>query len=109
MASRAYDEAKPAVHSGKLLLRMPQSLHADLARAAEREGVSLNAFISAALAGAVQWRDPKSPGEPVRRPEPVAGQPRSRGRALPLALAVNLALVALAAAVAIALLVAAWP
>ena len=44
-------------HSGRLLLRMPRTLHSDLARAAEREGVSLNAFITSALAATVRWRD----------------------------------------------------
>ena len=43
-------------HSGRFLLRLPRTLHADLAREAEHEGVSLNAFVSAALAGAVGWR-----------------------------------------------------
>ncbi len=46
----------PAKHSGRLLLRMEPSLHAELARAAEREEVSLNQFVSNALAGAVGWR-----------------------------------------------------
>jgi RNA polymerase sigma-B factor len=43
-------------HSGRLLVRMPQSLHGDLARAAEREEVSLNQFITSALASAIGWR-----------------------------------------------------
>jgi predicted RNase H-like HicB family nuclease len=38
--------------SGKLLLRMPRSLHASLAGAAEREGVSLNEYVVALLAAA---------------------------------------------------------
>ena len=33
-------------HSGRLLLRMPQSLHSDLAYAAERDQVSLNAYLN---------------------------------------------------------------
>ena len=37
-------------HSGRLMLRMPQSLHAELAEAAEREEVSLNQFITNTLA-----------------------------------------------------------
>ncbi len=45
-----------ATHSGRLLLRMEPSLHAELAHAAEREDVSLNQFVSNALAGAVRWR-----------------------------------------------------
>lgn len=32
-------------HSGKLLLRIPKYLHANLSRTAKREGVSLNQFI----------------------------------------------------------------
>ena len=45
-------------YSGRLLLRMPQTLHAELARAAERERVSLNQFITDALSGALGWRAP---------------------------------------------------
>jgi HicB family len=43
-------------HSGRLLLRMPESLHGDLARASERAGVSLNAYINDALAATVGRR-----------------------------------------------------
>lgn len=39
--------------SGKLVLRLPRSLHKKAAFAAEREGVSLNQFISACVAEAV--------------------------------------------------------
>jgi predicted RNase H-like HicB family nuclease len=45
-------------YSGRLLLRMPQTLHAELARAAERERVSLNQFITDVLSGALGWRAP---------------------------------------------------
>lgn len=45
-------------HSGKFLVRLPQSLHAQLVAEAEREGVSLNQFVTLALAGAVGWRQP---------------------------------------------------
>ena len=38
-------------HSGNLRLRLPVSLHNRLAREAEREGVSLNQWIVAKLAG----------------------------------------------------------
>src|ERR671911_563586 len=41
--------------SGRLLLRMPAALHAELARTAEREGVSLNQFITHTLAGRIGW------------------------------------------------------
>src|SRR5439155_22873898 len=45
-----------ASHSGRLMLRMPQTLHAELARAAQLEDVSLNQFITGVLSGAVEWR-----------------------------------------------------
>ena len=41
--------------SGQFRVRLPAGLHATLAREAARQGVSLNAFVSAALAGAVGW------------------------------------------------------
>jgi predicted RNase H-like HicB family nuclease len=40
-------------HSGKVLLRMPQSLHGKLCRAAEEEGVSLNQYMVYLLADGV--------------------------------------------------------
>ncbi len=36
--------------SGKFLVRVPKSLHRDLARRADREGVSLNQYVSTTLA-----------------------------------------------------------
>ena len=48
-------ELAASFYSGRFLLRIPRSLHAELARAADQEGVSLNHFASAALAGAVGW------------------------------------------------------
>lgn len=36
-------------YSGKFSLRLPKSLHRDLVRVAEREGVSLNQYINVAL------------------------------------------------------------
>lgn len=45
--------ARPTAPSGRLLLRMPPDLHAELARAAEREGTSLNGFIIASLSATV--------------------------------------------------------
>jgi len=96
---------------------MPQSLHAELAAAAEREQVSLNQFITGALAAAVGWRQPSRNGvahaeadqpprplAPSGRPDPA---PRST-RVLSLALTVNAVLVAIAAVLAIGLLIAAW-
>jgi hypothetical protein len=89
-----------ASHSGRLLLRMPQSLHAELAREAEREGVSLNGFITGALASAVSWR--------AERQERATPAP-PRSRLFRIAIAIDLVLVAIAAAISIALLIAAWP
>lgn len=53
-----------ASHSGKLMVRLPSSLHAVLTAGARREGVSLNQYIATLLAGAVGW-SPRaiSPGE----------------------------------------------
>src|SRR5689334_8095576 len=45
-----------ASHSGRFLLRIPRTLHAELAHEAEQEGVSLNQFAANALAGAIAWR-----------------------------------------------------
>lgn len=41
----------PGSTSGKFLMRVPKRLHADLARAAKREGVSLNQYVLYLLAG----------------------------------------------------------
>jgi predicted RNase H-like HicB family nuclease len=57
--------------SGKLVLRLPRSLHRKAARAAERDGVSLNQFILAGLAERV--------GE--RAAAPRAGEWRKRAAA----------------------------
>jgi antitoxin HicB len=46
----------PGAYSGRFLLRLPRGLHAELAREAEREGVSLNQYVTTTLAGAVGWR-----------------------------------------------------
>ena len=55
MSSRMTQEAREAqrAYSGKVNLRMPRSLHRDLARRAEEEGVSLNQFMVVVLARAV--------------------------------------------------------
>lgn len=42
--------------SGKFSVRLPKSLHRDLARQAEREGVSLNQYITSVLSRAVGGR-----------------------------------------------------
>jgi antitoxin HicB len=50
-------EPRDPKYSGRVLLRMPVTLHAELARGADREGISLNAFMTNALAGAVSWKN----------------------------------------------------
>ena len=86
-------------HSGKLLVRMPATLHDELAAAAEREGVSLNQLITGVLAASVEWR---AGGVEVGGNDPLLA------RLTPVALAANLAVVLIAAIVAITVLVVAW-
>lgn len=81
---------KPA-HSGRILVRMPETLHDDLARAAEIEHVSLNQFITNALSAAIGWQQP---------PEP----PRESPRWLPAAVVTNIIVVVLAGIAAMILL-----
>jgi antitoxin HicB len=98
-------------HSGRLLLRMPQTLHAELARTAEREKVSLNQFITDALAGSLGWR---TTGRKAQVTRPVRGlhgddegEPRAadqKPRSGSLLFTVNVVIVALAAIVAIIVL-----
>lgn len=92
--------AKPAP-SGRLLLRMPAALHAELAQAAEREGVSLNQFITRSLAGKIGWgahADDEVPPTPSD----------NRAKLIAVALVVNAIVIGLAAVAAIAVLVVAW-
>lgn len=83
-------------YSGRLLLRMPLSLHAELAQAAERDQVSLNAYITAQLAVAVR---PRRAGGAHDRPASAA-----RSQAIWWALVINLAVVSIAALVVLALI-----
>jgi antitoxin HicB len=101
-------------HSGRLLLRMPQTLHAELARTAEREHVSLNQFITDALAGALGWRTTGRKAHVTRAVRGVGdddaepGQETSghRSRFSSTVFVVNGVIVALAAVVAIVVLLA---
>jgi RNA polymerase sigma-B factor len=85
------DSAKNGGHSGRILVRMPQSLHDELAQAAEREKVSLNQFITNALSAAVGWQRSEAP--PSRAP-----------RWLPAAIVTNIVVLALAGIAALILL-----
>jgi RNA polymerase sigma-B factor len=94
-------------YSGRFLVRIPSELHEQLARAAEQDRVSLNRFVTEALAASVAEVPEDDPEGDERPPETVstgAGQPGSR-RALRVALATNLIVVVLAAITAVALLV----
>lgn len=103
-------------HSGRLLLRMPQSLHAELAFSAEREGISLNQFITTALASAVGWRNHSAPDArrrasngsevaPASAAVPELGREPKRRSVL---LAANVILLLVLSALAVVLVVVAW-
>lgn len=93
------ERAKPSP-SGRLLLRMPAKLHAELARAAEAEGISLNQFITGTLATRIGWGD-----HGVDR-APVAAD--GRPGLVFVALVANVVVIGLAAIAAIAILLVAW-
>lgn len=93
-ADEPEDQDKPAP-SGRLLLRMPRTLHADLAQAAEREGTSLNQFITAALATRI------GSGPDGQQSQPQQGQ----SRVIAAALVANAVVIGLAAVVAIVVLI----
>ena len=86
MATREVEEPQPQqnTHSGRLLVRMPQSLHAELARVAEHEGVSLNTLITGALASSVAWRDGAVEGLDVSTPGAQDARPARPAPALDL-------------------------
>jgi RNA polymerase sigma factor (sigma-70 family) len=92
----------PSHHSGRLMLRMPRSLHAELAEAAERERVSLNHFIATSLERALASDGSAASDAPDGEP----GVTRTVPRLLRVAILVNLIAVLAAAVVAVILLVA---
>jgi antitoxin HicB len=98
--------------SGRLLVRMPKTLHGQLARAAEHEGVSLNQFITSSLASAVAWRG-LHPVSKNSQPRATASHaPGFRGwlreNYLVAALIANFVVVAIAGIIAIGVLAAVW-
>ena len=99
-------------YSGKLLLRMSKTLHAELAQAADRDEVSLNAYINLLLATAMNppalngAAPAPEPWNGDRGPEPVHPEATVRlQRFLAIALAANVAVVAVVATIAVILLV----
>ena len=96
-------------HSGRFLVRMSSDLHEQLARAAEREQVSLNRLVTDVLAAYVE-PGPLAHPTSTANTKLVAGDPtsdtqRRRARAFRIALATNLIVVVVAGLVAIGLLV----
>jgi antitoxin HicB len=90
-------------YSGKLLVRMPKSLHRKLARAAERDQVSLNAYMNGVLAAATGWL--QAAGAETKA-DPAADRDwERRQRLIMIAIIVNSALLVLATIVGLALLV----
>jgi RNA polymerase sigma-B factor len=85
-------------HSGRLMLRMPQSLHAELAKAAEREEVSLNQFITNTLSASLSWHT--TVDEPAS-----TGDSRHSPHWLPAAILTNIVVVVIAGVIALVLLV----
>jgi RNA polymerase sigma factor (sigma-70 family) len=106
-------------HKGRFLVRMPSSLHEQLARAAEREQISLNRFVTDALAGSLAGKEPTQPSataapsastrqsssESLDVEIDSATSLRATSRALGVALATNLIVVVLAGLLALVLLV----
>jgi RNA polymerase sigma-B factor len=89
-----------AGRSGRLVLRMPPSLHAELAKAAEREAVSLNKFIATALSEAMD--------APEAQRRNGRGEPASHPAWVRAAFIANIAVVIVVGVVAVILLVAGW-
>jgi antitoxin HicB len=59
---------RPSSHSGRFLVRMPSALHEELTRAAEREQVSLNRFVTAQLAASVAGESGSAASAHLRSP-----------------------------------------
>src|SRR5215468_6758907 len=91
-AASAKPRQKTGTYSGRLLLRMPRTLHEELAKASDRDGISLNQFITGVLASAVDWKQDGGDHKSARR---------ERSRSMAILLAANLMLVGLAAAAAV--------
>jgi RNA polymerase sigma-B factor len=103
---RSSKPKKASSHSGRFLVRMPSSLHEELTRAAEREEVSLNRFVTAQLAASVSSTEDEASAKPEERGETqaLAALPRPR-RNVRVLLAANILIMVVAAGAAIALLV----
>jgi antitoxin HicB len=98
---------RPSTHSGRLLLRMPQELHSEMARRAESEEVSLNVYITGVLAGTVGWpqgRDPEGTANGSSRGLAETAPP-GRARFLSVAILTNIVVLVVVGIAAVVLLV----
>ena len=95
-------------YSGKFLVRMPSELHEQLARAAERDEVSLNRFVTEALATSLR-PDATAPASPetsrISKAPADPASARLSSSSVRVALATNLVIVVAAGLVAVILLV----
>jgi RNA polymerase sigma-B factor len=87
-------------YSGRLMLRMPRSLHAALSDAAERDEVSLNQFIASSLERALA-----APATTDEAPGDDTGDGRGVPALLRVAIIINLVVLLVAAVVAVVVLV----
>ena len=92
------ESSRESTHSGRLLLRMPRALHAQLAARSDASGLSLNQYIVETLTRALEGEGRAD----------AAGRASAPPRSLRLALLANAVVVALAAATCVVLLVVAW-
>jgi predicted HicB family RNase H-like nuclease len=96
-------------YSGRLLLRMSRSLHSELAQAADRDQVSLNAYINYLLVGALRQPAAKpAAADPDLVPVDETPEPADNARLhrfLAIALAANVAIAAILGTIAVILLV----
>ncbi len=101
-ADAAAGEHAARSHSGRLLLRLPRILHAELAERADAEQVSLNRLIVSTLADVVSGEQPAGVVSPSSQ-----SSWRLRSAVL-VVLATDALVVALAATAALLILVGAW-
>lgn len=92
------ESQRESTHSGRLLLRMPRALHAQLAAKADADGKSLNQYIVESLTQVLAGGTGSE----------VAPRSAAPPRSLRLALVANALVVALAAVTCVALLVFGW-
>ena len=106
---RAIPEPRPeSSHSGRLLLRMPQSLHYRLAQAAESRETSLNSFITGSLTRAVGAPNGEEGTARDTNGEHL-GSGTSEPHRVPRAMVANLIVMGFAGIAAVILLILAWP